>query len=132
MKKISPSNKIYISKSKIPKAERGVFANCKIEKGEIIESCPIIEIPKTHLERLGDTVLVTYVYFFGKRKERILIALGFGSIYNHSYTPNALYKITTENKAIEFVSIREIRKGEEITVNYVPRNLMRLPLWFER
>lgn len=43
---LKPSNKIYISKSFIPKAGRGIFAAMNIKKGEIIEICPVFVLPK--------------------------------------------------------------------------------------
>lgn len=131
MKKISASDKIYISKSKISKAGRGVFANADIKIGEIIEECPFIEIPEHELERIGESILLNYVYFFGKKKEKALLALGFGSIYNHTYSPNAVYKINPKEKTIEFISIKRIKKDEEITVNYIQGNSTSVPLWFE-
>lgn len=131
MKKILSTDKISVSQSKISKAGRGVFANTKIKMGETVERCPIIEIPAYELEVLEGSILVNYIYFFGKEKERALIALGFGSIYNHGYLPNAVYKIKPKEKIIEFISIKEIKKGEEISVNYNQGNSQNAPLWFE-
>lgn len=48
----------------------------------------------------------------------LAIALGFGSIYSHSYEPNATYKKRFKNKTIDFIAIKDIKKGGEITVNY--------------
>lgn len=131
MKKVLSSNKIYISQSRIPEADRGVFANIGIKLGEVIERCPIIELPEHDLASLGESILVTYFYFFGEKKERALVALGFGSIYNHTYEPNAVYKIKPKEKIIEFIAIKNIKKDEEITVNYIQGNHKRTPLWFE-
>ena len=132
MEKISASDIIYISKSKIPNAGRGVFAKCNIKKGEIIERCPIVEIPSGDTSKLNESVLVAYFLYFGKKKERLALMLGFGSIYNHSYTPNATYKIKVKKKTIDFTAIKDIKKNEEITFNYSfgnPKN--KNPLWFE-
>lgn len=63
-------------------------------------------------------LLVTYIYYLGKKKERLIIALGFGSIYNHTDTPNAKYSEKYKEKTIDFIAIKEIKKNEEITVNY--------------
>jgi len=93
MKKLSASDNIYISKSKILNAGRGVYARRDIKKNEIIEKCPLIEAPKHDMANLKESILVTYFFYFGKNKERLAVALGFGSIYNHSYKPNARYKI---------------------------------------
>jgi len=130
--KFLPSNKVYISQSKLLKAGRGVFAKVDIKKGEIIERCPVIEIPKYDVSSVNESMLVTYIYYLGKNKERLIVALGFGSIYNHTYQPNAKYKERYEDKIIDFIATNEIKKNEEITVNYNQGNQKdKSPLWFE-
>ena len=107
-----------------------MFARVDIKKGEIIERCPVIEIPKH--DASGESILVTYIYYLGKNKKRPMLALGFGSLYNHSYQPNAVYKENFKEKTIEFIAIQNIKKGEEITVNYSQGNNKDTnPLWFE-
>jgi SET domain-containing protein len=131
MQKLPASNKIYISQSKIPKAERGVFARVGIKNGEIIERCPVIIVSRHDTSNLKESILVTYFFYFGKSKERLAIALGFGSIYDHSYEPNATYKIKVKEKLIDFVALKDIKKDEEITVNYNFGNPKdKSPLWF--
>ena len=129
--KTFPPSKIYVSKSEVGSGERGVFANQEIQKGEVIERCPFIEVPKEELESVENTIFVNYIYFFGVKKERVLLALGFGSIYNHSYTPNAAYKIIASKKVIEFSALKNIKRGEEIFVNYNQESPNSNPLWFE-
>lgn len=132
MKKLSTSEKIYIANSKITKAGRGVFARTTFKKGDVIERCPVIEIPKNDVSNLGASILINYYFYFGYRKQKLAIALGFGSIYNHSYNPNATYKTKPENKRIDFIAIKNIRKNEEITVNYNFGNpLDNSPLWIK-
>ena len=133
MKRLA-SNKVYISKSKIPNADRGVFASNDIKKGEIIERCPIIEVSKNDTSNLKESILVTYFFYFGKNKEQVAIALGFGSIYNHSYKPNATYKIKQKEKVIDFIALDDINKNDEITFNYYNSSKSKdkkSPLWFE-
>jgi len=128
------SDKIYIGKSRIPKAGRGVFAKRDIKKGEIIEKCPLIEVPEHDTSNLKDSILVTYFFYYGQNKERLAIALGFGSIYNHSDKPNAKFKIKQAKKTIDFVALYDIKKDEEITFNYYNcYNVKKKnrPLWFE-
>ena len=132
MKKLPTSDKVYLSKSRIPNAGRGVYASRDIKKNELIEKCPIIEVPSHDGSNLNESILVTYFYFFGKKRERILIALGFGSIYNHAYKPNAVYKIKHKEMTIDFVALRDIKKDDEVTVNYNYENSKnKNPLWFE-
>ncbi len=115
----------------MPNAGRGVFANTSIKIGKVIEKCPIIEIPEGNITNLEASNLLNYIYFFGERKDKQLIALGYGSIYNHNYIPNAKYRIIPKARTIEFISIKNIKKDEEITVNYVQGNHKSAPLWFE-
>ena len=132
MKKIIASEKIYVNQSKIPNSGRGVFARCNIKKDEIIETCPIIEVPKHDMANLTESILVTYFFYFGKNKEKLAVVLGFGSIYNHSYKPNARYEIKNAEKIMNFIALNDIKKDEEITFDYKygnPKN--KSPLWFE-
>lgn len=131
MNKLSSSNKIYIGKSKISNAGRGVFAKFNIKKGEVIESCPIIELSKHETEKIKEGNLITYLFYFGKKKEKALIALGFGSIYNHTNKPNAKFKIKQKDLVIDFIALKNIRKNDEITIDYYNYNPQNNPLWFE-
>jgi hypothetical protein len=132
MNKLFSSTQVYVGPSKIKNAGRGVFAAHNIKKGELIETCPLIIVPKSDMSNLAESILVTYFFYFGKNKERLAVALGFGSVYNHSYEPNATYKIKERNQTINFTALGNIQKGDEITVNYNfgnPKN--KAPLWFE-
>jgi uncharacterized protein len=131
MKALLASDKVYVSKSKILNAGRGVFARCDIKINEIIERCPIIEVPKYDTSNLTESILVTYFFYFGKNKERSAIALGLGSIYNHTYKPNAKFKIRQKNMFVDFIALENIKKGNEITINYYNGNPQNNPLWFE-
>ncbi len=130
MNKIIPSNKIYVSDSKIVPGERGVFALRNIKKGELIEVCPVIEFTEHDSSNFQESLLVTYTYYFGKEKDQATILLGFGSIYNHSYEPNAVYK--EKNMEVSFTANKNIKKDEEILVNYLQESKnTKSPLWFE-
>lgn len=132
MKKLLTSDKIYIRESRIANAGRGVYARRDIKKDEIIERCPVIEVPKHDTSNLRESILVTYFFYFGENKERLVIALGFGSIYNHAYEPNAMYKKKHAEEIIDFVALNDIKKDDEITVNYNYGNPKdKNPLWFE-
>jgi len=118
MQYIYPSEKIYLALSKIPKAGRGVFARERIKKDEIIEVCPVIELPKSNYIHLKQTLLRNY-YFMWENKDTVAIGLGFSSLYNHSYDKsNATYKKIFDEKTILFVALQEIPKDQEILVNY--------------
>lgn len=115
--KLQPPSKVYLSDSKIENAGRGVFASARIKTGELIESCPIIYLTEKDYPLAKQTTLLNY-YFLNEPENRAGIALGYGSLYNHSYEPNTTYKKRLEDGFIDFVAIRDIAPDEEITVNY--------------
>jgi hypothetical protein len=117
---LRPSSKIYVDKSKNPKAGRGIFAAEDIEEAETIELCPVIQLSKEDSLKVKETLLNNYCFMWGGgfEKEKVAVCLGHGSLYNHSYNPNATYIKNLEDGVIEFVAIKPIKKGEEITANY--------------
>jgi SET domain-containing protein len=110
------SSKIYLADSQIKSAGRGVFASRKIKKDETIEVCPVILL-EGEGEKLRRSELYHY-YFIWDKQPDAAIALGFGSLYNHSYSPNATYKKHVSAKTLEIIAVRDIEKNEEITINY--------------
>jgi SET domain-containing protein len=95
---------------------RGVFARELIREGSIIERAPVIVIPAVEIdENPYDTVLTRYCFQWGRNS--VALVLGYGSLYNHSYRPNAYYR-DLRSRVKEFVALREIQPGEEITINY--------------
>jgi len=96
---------------------RGVFSTADIPESNIIEVCPLIIIPKSELENLDKTKLYDY-YFVWDEDGSAAIALGYGSLYNHSDTPNAEFSFQKANKSLIVKSISEIKIDEEITVDY--------------
>jgi SET domain-containing protein len=107
---------------------RGIFAARDIMKGENLEKSPVIISPKSEREHLKQTVLRNYCFRWG---EHLAIALGYGSIYNHSYTPNARYITNIDKQSIDFYAMADIKEGEEITVNYNGDPKDQSPLWFD-
>jgi len=94
---------------------RGVFARKTIKKGQVIEHIPVLIIPvESIVDGLKNSHLGRYYYWW--TRNRVAIALGFGSLYNHSYKPNAIYEHGTAT--IKYVALRTIKPGEEITINY--------------
>jgi uncharacterized protein len=110
---------------------RGVFAGRPIVAGELIEAVPVIVIPAEQWPHVEPTVLALYIFNFGPEGEHAAIALGYGSLYNHSYLPNAEYAKSWEERLIRFIALRDIAAGEEITVNYNGTPGDRSPIWFE-
>ncbi len=132
MREAIPKSNVYIKQSNIRGAGRGVFAARDIRKGEHIEVCPVIEISAHDMANLNESILVTYFFFHGKGKNSVFLALGFGSLYNHSFEPNATYIISPMKKTITFTAVDDIKKDSEITFNYKSQDAKGYPLWFEK
>ena len=109
----------------------GVFAGEDIAIDSIIEICPVILIPEKDIELIKKTSLNNYYFEWGENLKSGIIALGYGSVYNHNYSPNAVYTFDFESNSVYFYALREISAGEEITINYngVPANKEKV--WFD-
>lgn len=63
-------------------------------------------------------------------EEKVAVATGYGSLYNHSYNPNAQHAKHLDLEEIHFHALRDISTGEEITINYGGHPTSREPMWF--
>jgi len=108
----------YISKTK----GRGAFTKKNIKKGTVVDIAPVVLIPNKDYKKIRKTMLYNYCYVWEdpdhKPEFKNAITLSISQFINHSYDPNVRYLYDYKNKAIEFEAIRDISKGEEITVNY--------------
>ena len=116
MTNITPPEGLEVRESAIKGAGRGVFATRDIKKGEVIEQSPVIFL-EGEARMLKSSELYNY-FFLSEDKQSVAIALGYGSIYNHSYEPNATYEKQFDDELIVFIAIKDIAADEEITVNY--------------
>jgi SET domain-containing protein len=94
---------------------RGVFARRLIPEGTVFERVPLLVMPTNEIMD-GEQRKVLEGYIF-EYKKKVALALGYGSLYNHSYTPNSRYD-DTGRCTKEFRALRDIHPGEEITINY--------------
>jgi SET domain-containing protein len=107
----------------------GVFAGRSFAAGEVIERSPVFVFPPEQLAHIDETVL--HGYYFDWTDGAGALALGFGSLYNHSYRPNACYHHDHDEELVVYEAIVAIAAGEEITINYNgdPESLD--ALWFD-
>jgi SET domain-containing protein len=108
---------------------RGVFAKSFIPCDTVFERAPVLVMPAWEvLGTTDDTVLSHYLFEWGKNT--VALALGYGSLYNHSYSPNARYE--DEGSQIKaYVAVRDIHPGEEITINYNGSPEATDAVWFD-
>lgn len=109
---------------------RGVLATKNYSVGDVIEKSPVIILPNEDRLKIDGTILYDYYFSWGKNDDQAAIALGNGSLFNHSYSPNAKYIKQLDKNMIIFVAIKTIQRGNEILVNYNGQPESKEPLWF--
>ena len=113
------------------KEGRGVFATKDFSEGDTIECCPVLPIFIDTEDEDEDceitdeddqlrfewnsTNLTNYVYDFSWYQ---VIALGYGSLYNHSDDPNVDYDTYEEANMIVMSAARDIKAGEQLFIAY--------------
>ena len=113
------------------KMGRGVFTSSSIEAGTVVEMSPVIVMTSEDRKLLDKTLLHDYIFEWGGKKEQCCMALGYVPIYNHSYTSNCEYEMDFDNELISIKTVRLIKAGEELFINYNGDWNDSKPLWFE-
>jgi len=91
---------------------RGVFATRAFASGEVVESCPTVELADADVTgRLNDYV------FSSVNEGDVLLVLGLGMLFNHSPEPNLEY-VQDDPATIVFRTVRKVRSGDELTIDY--------------
>ncbi|MEK7631014.1 MAG: SET domain-containing protein [Patescibacteria group bacterium] len=97
---------------------RGIIAERNFKKGDVIEVAPVIVMSAAEKEYIKKTELFNHYFDWGTDSKKAAICLGLGSIYNHSWTPNAKYVYREKDEVLIFTAIKPIKKGEEICTSY--------------
>lgn len=116
---------------KIKGKGRGVFCKQSISGGEEFEICPLIHLPAEDYNILMASHLVDYFFNFNKEENTLVLALGFGSLYNHAIHSNASYLLNRETRLITFFALSDIPAGTEICINYAGEPGREFREWFE-
>ena len=118
-------NKVEVRESTVHIGGHGVFATDFIKKHEVFERSPVLTWHASFLDDYQEIhgknhLLDDHVYMW--KNSNVALCLGYGSIYNHSNDPNALYRFIHDDKwpRIEFVAKIDIQPGEEIFHHYSP------------
>jgi SET domain-containing protein len=114
-----------------PGRGRGVFTNENLSAGKRIEISPVIIMSNEERKLLDQTLLRDYIFLWGKDETECCVGLGYLSVYNHSFQSNAEYEMVFELSVIRIKTVRDIKKGEEIFINYNGIWNDRKPLWFD-
>lgn len=95
----------------------GMYCIEDIAEESLIELCPVILIPAEQTKEIIKGHIL-YEYYFEWKKKQFAIALGYGSLYNHSGSPNAFFQPDYRSEIIRFIASEFIPAGKEILVDY--------------
>ncbi len=123
--------KNYLRVKKSRNRGRGVFTKEKIKAKIVVEQAPVIVISAKDRAHIEKTLLNNYIFAWGEKEDKCCVALGSVSLYNHSYTSNCEYIMDFEKETIQVKTVREIKAGEELTINYNGDWNNAKELWFE-
>ena len=98
---------------------RGIFTTGAIAADTIIETSPVIVMSADDRVNLDKTLLHDYIFEWQPEgKEMCCMALGWVPLYNHAYLSNCEYCMDYDNQTIFIQTVRDIKPGEELTINY--------------
>ena len=120
---------VHVEKSK--GRGRGVFAKTSIKAGVVIEIAPVIVMNAKDRKLLDQTLLHDYIFEWGDSKKECCMALGYVSLYNHSYEANCVYEMDFKKQEISIKAVRNLREGEQLFINYNGESNSEAPVWFD-
>ena len=123
------SDAVYVANSK--NRGRAVYTNKALEANMVIEIAAVIVMSVKDRKLLDQTLLHDYIFEWGVQKNQCCMALGYVSLYNHSYNSNCTYDMDFKKKIITIMTTRKIKKGEELFINYNGDPDKKTPVWFD-
>jgi uncharacterized protein len=132
MKSISfLSDAVFVTKSKKKGRGRGVFAKKNLPANTTIEIAPVIVISPEERKQIEKTLLHNYIFEWGADRKQCCMALGYVSLYNHSYISNCEYEMDFRRQIITIRTVQKILAGEELMINYNGEWNNETEIWFE-
>ena len=113
------------------KRGRGVFTSKSIPSNTIIEISPVLVVSAAERAIIEKTKLFSYIFEWGKTRKQGCLALGYVSLYNHAYESNCDYEMDFEHKLVTIRTVRKIKKGEELFINYNAHPTDNTTVWFD-
>ncbi|KAL1736663.1 hypothetical protein EV714DRAFT_198278 [Schizophyllum commune] len=107
-----------------PGKGRGVYAAREISSQTLLEISPVLLFDREEYAEHGRHTLLDH-YTFVWKDGRMALALGLGSLFNHSSAPNVSYVLEPLTESIRYTTTRRILLGEELCIFYGHK------LWFD-
>jgi hypothetical protein len=104
---------------------RGLFATTNVPPRTLLHVAPCLKIEREEYQNWLKYSLLEH-YLFNTNSGCKLLALGDGSLFNHSRRPNVDYRVDGENDVIRYISGHApIQSGDELCIYYGDN------LWFD-
>jgi SET domain-containing protein len=113
------------------KRGRGVFTTKNIAAKTTIEISPVLVLSEKDRAIVEKTRLFDYIFEWGNRHKKACIALGYISLYNHAYDANCEYEMDFDTELMTITTVREVKKGEELYINYNAVADDATAIWFD-
>ncbi len=94
----------------------GAFCAKKIPRNADFNVTPLLVLTTREAKLMADSSLEPYWYAFGSRGRAL--ALGLGSIMNHSSTPNCSFHFSKTRRTLTFFSLKTIPAHSELLHDY--------------
>ncbi len=120
---------LYIGSSK--GKGRGIFTRENIRSRTVLEVSPVLVMSAKERKLVDQTLLHDYIFEWGNSKTQCCVALGYVSLYNHSFASNCEYEMDFDKQVITIRAVKAIKAGEELFINYNGVHDNETPLWFD-
>jgi len=115
----------------------GSFSAKGFSEGEIVETSPVVVLTGKYKD--FPVEIKHRVFNWGRLSKTkpdtsLALAQGYGSYYNHSDTPNLMYKADSTSMTIQFIARKDIGPNEQLTIHYNQNTDGSLPkktTWFK-
>ncbi len=111
---------------------RGVYSSRNIPADTIIEISPVIVLSSTERKTVEKTKLFNYIFEWGASHRQGALGLGYISLYNHSYDANCDYDMDFDNLLMTIRTVKPVKKGGELMVNYNADPANKTTVWFDK
>ena len=97
---------------------RGVATARPLKRGEVVDASPTLFFDAAAYRAHVKHTLLDHYVFVDRASGGVLLALGAGSLFNHSRTPNVDFRVDAAAATIVFSAARDVNAGEELTISY--------------
>ncbi|KAM0749917.1 hypothetical protein T439DRAFT_42353 [Meredithblackwellia eburnea MCA 4105] len=111
-----------------PSKGRGVYSTTTLPAGTLIDISPVLLLSDSEYYGVGSqpgqgngvegSVLRGYVFTWKGREGGMALALGVGSLFNHSQSPNVSFELDTTGYVIRYRTFKKVEEGEELCIFY--------------